>query len=91
MLIQAALVATVSSGETGIPMWLRLRGDIAASNQRIADLRHEISILRNEVAALQDDPFALERAIREDLELARPGETIVRFVEPETDSISRLR
>lgn len=90
MLILAALVVTVFNGETGFPMWLRLRNDVSASSGRIAELRREIRDLRSQVEALETDPFALERAIREDLGLARPGETVVRFVEAETGSISRL-
>jgi cell division protein FtsB len=39
----------------------------------------ETHALRAEIEALESQPFALERAIREDLELARPGETVVRF------------
>jgi cell division protein FtsB len=38
-----------------------------------------VEALRAEVRALERDPFSLERAIREDLDLAKPGEVIVRF------------
>ena len=40
---------------------------------------HEHEALEAQRAELEDDRFALERAIREDLDLARPGETVVRF------------
>jgi cell division protein FtsB len=42
-------------------------------------LKERVETLEFEINALETDPFALERAIREDLELARPGEIVVRF------------
>ena len=66
---------------SGLPAWRRLRDDLAASRARIEVLRGDIEVLRREAEALQGDDFALERAIREDLGLARPGESVVRFDE----------
>ena len=65
--------------ETGIRSWWRLRGDHEAAQDRIAQLENTIRGLRSEAEALRDDPFAQERAIREDLGFARPGETVVRL------------
>ena len=39
----------------------------------------EIAALRRDVETLESDPAALERAIREDLVFARPGEVVVRL------------
>jgi cell division protein FtsB len=44
----------------------------------VAELEARIESREGEAAALRSDPLALERAIREDLGLARPGETVVR-------------
>ena len=64
---------------SGLRKAVRLRSDLHVAEQRIASLRGEIDALREEAARLEDDPFAIERAIREDLDFARPGETLVRL------------
>ncbi|MDH3213805.1 MAG: septum formation initiator family protein [Myxococcales bacterium] len=74
----AALYAVIDD-VTGLRPWLRLRGDFRASQERIAGLQLEIAALRRESTVLENDPAALERAIREDLEFARPAETVVRL------------
>ena len=60
-------------------MWLRLRSDLADSSERVAALKRSAEALQIQIEALESQPFALEKAIREDLELARPGEVVVRF------------
>jgi cell division protein FtsB len=75
-----ALAAVTLDGEAGFRTWLRLRGDLRASEARIETLRQEITALEDETEALRSDPFAIESAIREDLHLARPGETVVRLL-----------
>lgn len=77
----AGLALVMLDQESGFPAWLRLRGELSASEARIAVLSARAETLRNEIEALEQDPFALERAIREELGLARPGERIVRFTE----------
>jgi cell division protein FtsB len=71
-------------------MWFELRAERRESEIRIAQLRLEVKNLRSEVKALGEDPLAMERAIREVLELARPGETVIRFVERDNGPASRL-
>ncbi len=73
-----ALLAVVDR-HAGLGTWLELRGELRASRIRIDRLHREVEALRAEVRALERDPFSLERAIREDLDLAKPGEVIVRF------------
>ena len=70
--------------DTGVRNWWRLRGDHAAAQERIAELERDIRALRAEAKALRRDPLAQERAIREDLGFARPGETVIRL--PGSDS-----
>jgi len=77
--IAFGLGLAVVDRKAGLPAWHRLRAELASSQARIDALVDETEALRVEIRALQDDPFALERAIREDLELARPGEIVVRF------------
>jgi cell division protein FtsB len=74
----ALLWAAMDEG-SGIRRSWQLRSDLAAANERIADLDAEIALLQREVGALEQDAFAIERAVREDLDFARPGETIVRL------------
>ena len=64
--------------ESGFPTWLRLRDEVAQAEERIRTLERQNTVLRDEVAALRTDPFAQERAVREELGWVRPGETIVR-------------
>jgi cell division protein FtsB len=74
----AALYATVDD-EAGVLTWHRLGTELDESRERIAALEREIAALRRDAEALENDPAALERAIREDLEFARPGEVVVRL------------
>lgn len=66
-------------GESGLRPWWALRADLERTEARIEALRLEVVSLEAQTGDLQDDPFLVERAIREGLEYARPGETIVRL------------
>jgi cell division protein FtsB len=81
-LLATGLAVAILDGDSGLRSWWRLRDDLASARVRIEGLEEERSRLEAEVTALESDPFALERAIREDLELARPGELVVRFRRP---------
>ena len=65
--------------DTGLRSWWRLQSDLAGAERRIAALKSEVAALEAEALALVDEGFALEKAIREDLEYARSGETVVRL------------
>ena len=83
LLVLGAVVGiAVTDTESGTSMWLRLQGDVAEASGRVDALVRENSDLKAQIDALESDPFALERAIREDLELARSGEIVVRFDRP---------
>ena len=78
-----ALVVGSFFGDRGI---LRM----VAQRERAASLRREIELLRTEnsrlaveIAALKSDPRAIERLAREELGLARPGETVFSIREEE--------
>ena len=86
VMLLAVLAVAVLDRESGLPTWLRLRGELVDSDARVAALGRETGSLRRQIDALQKDPFALERAIREDLELARPGEIVVRFRQEESEA-----
>jgi cell division protein FtsB len=78
-LVAAALLVAWLDSDSGIRTYLRLRDDVRASEVRLDALRAEIGALQAEAEALEESDLALERAIREELEWARPGETVVRL------------
>lgn len=81
--VAAGLALVMLDQKSGVPAWWRLRSELAASQERIAVLSTRADALRAEIDAFERDPFALERAIREELGLARPGERVVRFSHPD--------
>ncbi len=77
ILVIAAYAAV--DDDSGLRSLLSLREVLLDEEAKVAALRAEIEDLSQEVGALEREPFAVERAIREDLEYARPGEIIVRL------------
>lgn len=80
----AALGVAALDGDSGLRTWWMLREDLRSSQETLDRLTAENERLRDEVHALENDPLALERAIREDLGWARPGEVVVLFEDPES-------
>ncbi len=78
-LVGAVVIYAAIDDGAGLRSLFRLRGDLDAAHERIGVLRGKIVLLSQEAEALQTQDFALERAIREGLEYARPGETLVRL------------
>lgn len=78
-LVAAALLAAWLDADSGIRTYLQLRDDVGATELRLEALRAEIGALQSEADALGKSDFAVERAIREELEWAKPGETVVRL------------
>jgi cell division protein FtsB len=80
-----ALVAVYAAvdPDSGIATWRRMRADLLSAEVRIDGLRDEIASLERSVESLESDEFAIETAIREDLELARPGELVLRLTNPQ--------
>jgi cell division protein FtsL len=59
------------------------RKQVESLRQQIQQLQRENEQLNERIKALQSDPKAIERLAREQLRLARPGETI--YTLPEKD------
>jgi cell division protein FtsB len=78
-LVGAVVIYAAIDDGAGLRSLVRLRGDLDAASERIEVLRTDIALLSHEADGLQTQNFALERAIREGLEYARPGETLVRL------------
>jgi len=66
--------------DSGVAIWLELREDLATSADRVDLLIAQNDSLRREIELLEADPTAMDRAIREELDLAMPGEVIFRFL-----------
>ncbi len=77
-LAAAALVAWTDP-DAGLRTWWRLHLELSEAEARIADAEARLARLAAERKSLQADPFAVERAIREDLDWVRPGEVLVRM------------
>jgi cell division protein FtsB len=84
--IAAIAVSAMLDSDTGLKIWLELRRDLAVSNTRVEQLVRENDALRGEIAILESEPAALDRAIREELDLVLPGEVVVRF-EPSSTTL----
>ncbi len=78
-LLGAGLLYAALDDAAGLQTWLRLDAELRAKRTRMDALRDELVALRRQEEALTDDPIAIERAIREDLEWARPEEVVVRL------------
>jgi cell division protein FtsB len=89
VLVLAAAGFAAFDERSGIPAWSRLRADSLATHARIEVLRGDLAGLRREADALASDDFAVERAIREDLGLARPGESVVRLDDRRPGAVRR--
>jgi cell division protein FtsB len=70
-----AVVYAALDRDQGIGRWRDLR-EVRA---HILELERENQALQERTDRLREEPFALESAIREDLELVRPGELLVRL------------
>jgi len=77
VILAAAWIFAWLDPETGIRSWISLREDLAAAHGRISSLEQGIETLETEAGSLEEAPLAIEAAIREDLGLARSGDTVV--------------
>jgi cell division protein FtsB len=69
-------------GDRGILQLLRQRERTEVLAREIETLREENRALAEEILALRRDPAAVERLAREQLGLARPGESVFVLREP---------
>lgn len=79
LVIVLLAVSAVLDPKTGLGIWRELSGDLAAANARVDQLVKENDALRGEIEMTLADPAAVDRAIREEFDLALPGEIVVRF------------
>ena len=80
LVVAALAIPGLLDRDSGVAIWLELRGDLAGASSRLDMLSAQNEALRREVEQLENDPTAVDRAIREELDLALPGEVVVRFI-----------
>ena len=78
-----ALVVGSFFGDRGFLRMVAQRERTESLRLQIEDLRTENARLAGEISALKSDPRAVEKLAREELGLARPGETVFLVHEPE--------
>lgn len=71
-----ALLVGSLFGDKGLLRLAEQRERTRALEQQVESLRGENTVLATEIQALKSDPRAIERLAREELGLARPGETV---------------
>jgi cell division protein FtsB len=82
-----ALLVGSLFGDRGILHLMAQRERAESLKREIDELRSENARLAGEIAALKTDPRSIERLAREELGLARPGETV--FLIHEEDASER--
>jgi len=69
----------------------RMRKDVLKLNDQIKAEEEKASQLKGAIDSRRNDPKAIAREAREKLGYAKPGETVIRFQEPSTNSASKPR
>ena len=80
LIIVVLAMTALLDRDSGVGIWLELRGDLAGASDRVGVLVAQNDSLAREIELLEADPSALDRAIREEMDLALPGEVVFRFV-----------
>ena len=70
-------------GEMGVVKYYRMKAQCSALTAEIAKLKQDNGRLRKEVSSLKNDSAYIERVARDKLGLARPGEIVYYYGEPE--------
>lgn len=78
LLVAGAAAWAWLDADNGVDTWRRQQREVeeAEARARAHETRNEA--LRAEIEALAGDPLVQERAVREELRWARPGEIVVR-------------
>lgn len=71
-----ALMVGALFGDRGVLHLIEQRHRAEALARELGEIQSENARLAEEIAALRSDPHAIEKLAREELGLARPGETV---------------
>ena len=77
--LAALLILRFLVADDGYPALLSLRGELESIQMQVEVLDGDNARLREEVEQLLDDPFAIEKIAREELDFAAPEEFIYIF------------
>ena len=83
------MIVTALFGKKGVMDLRRTRQALAAREDRIRTLEAERDRLEAEIRRLESDPRAVEKAAREKLGLAAPGEKVVVDPAPPVDKTKK--
>jgi len=84
------LIWHVFNTKNGLSVWYQKRAEDRQLQREIKDLEQENAQLREQIERLKSDPGAIEKAARERLHYAKPGEVIVALpAEPKTPPAAR--
>lgn len=88
-----ALVGTLFAlvGDGGVMTLMQMRARAADLSLQVAAAERHNQDLREQIRALQEDPQAVEKLAREELGMARPGETIYLLPARPTDAEDGFR
>ena len=79
VLTLACVLWLAQDREGGILALLDVSSDVDRLHAEVADLGARRDLLRDEIEGLRNDARYIERHAREDLEMARPGEIVIRL------------
>ena len=85
LLIAILAMTALLDRDSGIGIWFELRDDLVEASARVDVLVAQNDSLAREIELLEADPSAIDRAIREEMDLALPGEVVFRFVPADVD------
>ena len=86
LLVIAALLAVAVWYLPLIKQNERMRSEILRLQQNVATEEETAHQIKVQIEALRNDPETVERYAREKLGLARPGETVIRFEQPNSNA-----
>lgn len=81
-ILVAILTYALVDPKAGMRPWWALRGELLAAHAHRAELEAANAALEAEIEELKRSPFATERAVREVLGFAKPGEIVIRLPRP---------
>ena len=83
VLLVLYFLVTRVTGEMGAVKYYRMKAQRTALTEEIAELKQDNARLRKEVSSLKNDSAYIERVARDKLGLARQGEIVYYYGEPE--------
>jgi cell division protein FtsB len=80
-------VYALADSKSGLLPWWALHQELVSAQAHRAELEAANTALEAEIRELEHSPFATERAVREVLGFAKPGELVIRM--PKSGLVSR--